>query len=110
MKKKFVIGVLLVLIISGVLGFLLWNNRTVSSIILDINPSVKINLNKKGIVKNVKALNEDAKGIITKDLKNISLEDTLDKLTTNLLEKEYIDDKFVEMIKAPIIGGIGIMY
>ena len=98
MKKKFVIGVLLVLIISGVLGFLLWNNRTVSSIILDINPSVKINLNKKGIVKNVKALNEDAKGIITKDLKNISLEDTLDKLTTNLLEKEYIDDKFVEMI------------
>ena len=100
MKKKFIIyiGVVLVLIICGVLGFILWNNRTVSSIILDINPSIKINLNKKGLVKNVKALNEDAKDIVTKDLKNLSLDDTLDKITTNLLEKEIIDDKFVEMI------------
>ena len=100
MKKKFIIyiGAVLFLIICGVLGFILWNNRTVSSITMDINPSIKINLNKKGIVKNVKALNEDAKDIVTKDLKNLSLDDTIEKITTNLIEKEIIDDKFVEMI------------
>lgn len=63
MKNKFIITLsICFILIIGFIGFFLWNNRTVSSIFLDINPSIKINL--KGIVKSVKALNKDAKEVI----------------------------------------------
>ncbi len=80
MKKKFTIFIIIlfVLIIS-IIGFVLWNNRTVPTIFLDINPSIEINLNKKGIVKSVKALNKDAEYVIN-NLKGKTLEDSLDKL------------------------------
>lgn len=98
MKKKFIIPLIicLVLIIS-IIGFVLWNNRTVSTIFLDINPSIEINLNKKGIVKSVKALNKDAEYVID-NLKGKTLEDSLDKLTENLIEKDYIKDPHIEII------------
>ena len=98
MKNKFIIplSICFVLII-GFIGFLLWNNRTVSSIFLDINPSIKIDLNKKGIVKSVKALNKDAEYVIN-NLEGKTLEDSLNKLTENLIEKEYIKDVHIEII------------
>ena len=75
MKKKIIIGVsVLVVIIIGIVTFLLLNKKekvkkpiekfdylTVYTITLDINPSIKIELNKDKKVINVTALNDDAK-------------------------------------------------
>jgi len=98
MKDKLIIllSICFILIVSFI-GFFLWSNRTVSSIFLDINPSIKINLNKKGIVKSVKALNKDAEYVIN-NLEGKTLEDSLNKLTENLIEKEYIKDVHIEII------------
>ena len=96
MKKKIVIPIIFVLLI-GVTSFILWNNRTVSTITLDINPSIKINLNKKGKVKNVLALNNDAKDII-KNIKTSSLDETLKNITNNIINNGYSDDDQVFII------------
>ena len=99
MKNKLIILLsICFILIASFIGFLLWNNRTISSIFLDINPSIKINLNKKGIVKNVVALNDDAKDIVDNDLKNKALDDTLEIITNNLIENNYVEDNFVQML------------
>ena len=72
MKKRMVIilSVLVLLICLGVGGYLIYdNNRVISTIVLDINPSIKISLNKDEKVLKVLSLNEDAKKIVTDDLK-----------------------------------------
>lgn len=83
MKKKIIIGVsVLVVIILGIITFLLLNKKekvkkpiekfddvTMYTITLDINPSIKIELNKDKKVINVTALNDDAKEVINEDLK-----------------------------------------
>lgn len=70
MKRKIIIITLVVLAVTifGISGYLIYdNNKIVSTIMLDINPSVKINLNKKNKVVNVITLNEDAKKIVSND-------------------------------------------
>ena len=72
MKKKILILVIILLIIIiGIISYFIWDNRTISIITLDINPSIKINLNKKNEVKKIVAVNKDAKLIV----KNINLKD-----------------------------------
>lgn len=77
MKKNIIIGVsVLVVIIIGIVTFLLLNRKekvkepttkfdevAIYTITLDINPSIKIELNKDKKVINVTALNDDAKEI-----------------------------------------------
>ena len=77
MKKKWIILVACFVMILGVVGFILWDNRTVSVVSLDINPSIKINLNKDEKVKSIVALNKDAKEIIDKSIKGESLSEAL---------------------------------
>ena len=65
MKKKIIIPVIVCLIIIiGITGFIIWNNRTVSTITMDINPSIEINLNRNDRVNSIVALNNEAKDII----------------------------------------------
>ena len=45
MKKKILIPTILII---GIISYILYNNRIVSTITLDINPSIEINLTKKG--------------------------------------------------------------
>lgn len=97
MKKKYIIFIVILVVLISIIGFILWNNRTVSTITLDINPSIRINLNRKGIVKSVIPLNKDAEYVID-NLKGKTLEDSLDKLTENLIEKDYIKDPHIEII------------
>ena len=97
MKKKYIIYTVVLFLIISFTGLLLWNTITFSSITLDINPSIRINLNRKGIVKSVKALNEDAKEVVN-DLEGKILNDTLDKLAENIVEKGYVDDRHLEII------------
>ena len=48
MKKKILIPIIILLIIIiGIIIYFIWDNRTISIITLDINPSIKINLIRK---------------------------------------------------------------
>ena len=98
MKKILLIGLFILVITLGIVGFLLYNNRTVSTIVMDINPSIEINLNKNNKVKSINALNEDAKDIISKDLKGKSLDDTLNIIVKRISDKGYIEDNQVTIL------------
>ena len=84
--------------IIGIVGFLYWNNRIVSTITLDINPSVEINLDKKDNVISVVALNEDAKNIIDFDYKGKSFDDIVSVIINNSIESGYVEDDRVVVI------------
>lgn len=56
-----------------------------SSIVLDINPSLKIELNKENKVINLIGLNEDGKKVIIKDYKG----KVLDEVIESILEKSH---------------------
>ena len=90
MKRKRIIQiiicfVLIILIISVVL----LKNKTESIITLDINPSIEINLNKNDKIINVKALNDDAKEIVSENLKGKSLTESFEILISNLIQEGY---------------------
>lgn len=93
MKKKIIIPIIICLIlIIGIICFILLNNRVVSKITLDINPSIELDLDKNNKVLKVKALNKDAEDIINKDYKNKSIKKELDILLKNTLEKVNINN------------------
>lgn len=95
MKKKVIIpiiAVILVLIIGVVSFVIINNNKIVSTITLDINPSIEINLNKNEKVINVIALNDDAEDIIDDNFKGKNIEETLNTITDNLVEKGYANE------------------
>ena len=74
------------------------DNQIVSTIILDINPSVEINLDKDELVISVKALNADAKKIINDDLIGKSLDNALETITDNLILEGFASDEIVILI------------
>lgn len=106
MKKKIIIGVsVLVVIILGIITFLLLNKKekvkkpiekfddvTMYTITLDINPSIKIELNKDKKVINVTALNDDAKEVINEDFKEKTFEEEIELLSVNLNNKHLLKD------------------
>ena len=94
MKKKIIIPIviLLVLVICGLTWFILNNNKIVSTITLDINPSIELQLNKKNEVVNVIPLNDDAKIIVDDSLKGLDLNNALDKITHNVIDKGFVKD------------------
>ena len=94
MKKKIIIPIIIFLIlVIGIISIVIISNRTVSTITLDINPSIEINLTKKDKVKNIIALNEDAKDIADKKIKGKTLDEALNIITNNLIDKGYAEDK-----------------
>ena len=93
MKKKIIIPIGIVALFL-VIGFIIFdNNKIVSTITLDINPSIEINLTRNEKVKSVVALNEDAKEIVNGNLKGKSIDDTLKQITDNLIEKGYVAEE-----------------
>ena len=93
MKKKIIIPVIVCLILFiGIGGFIFWNNRIVSTITLDINPSIEINLDINEKVKSIVALNDDAKEVINSNIKGKSLEETIDTIVDNLIDKGYVKE------------------
>ena len=92
MKKKMIIILVVLFCLLGLISFYVWNNRVVSTVTIDINPSFKINLNRKNRVVSVKALNSDAKRLLQDDFKKVSLEDTITVLMDSAIESGYGDD------------------
>ena len=113
MKKKIIIVIISLLVIALVVGTILLLKKddnkvnesseiaVVSTIIMDINPSIEIGLDKNEIVRSVKPLNDDAKEVITKDLIGKNLNDTIDEITEKVVEKGYAkDDKITILVSA----------
>ena len=99
MKKKMIIIIAICLILCICIFSLIFiNNKTVATIILDINPSIEINLLKNKKVKNIKALNNDAKEIIENNFKGKSLDDVLKDITKNVINKGYVEDNQVAIL------------
>ena len=90
MKKKFIISIIVCLIIIiGVFEFVVLNNRNVSTITLDINPSIKISLDKNEKVKGIIAINKDAKNIIDNKFKGKTLNELLYDITEKVIDNGY---------------------
>ena len=98
MKKKIIVVIIFLLLFIGIISFLIFNNRVVSIISLDINPSIEIGLNNKDKVKSVIALNDDGKDIISNNLGGKSLDKVLEVITDNIVKKGYVKDDQVVII------------
>ena len=103
MKKKLfiIVPIILVIIIGIIVGTLLCKNKKTesvldetitSTIIIDINPSIKLELNKDSLVIKMTALNDDAKEFIDDDPKGQKLENVLTNITQKLKEKDLTKD------------------
>ena len=90
MKKKVIIPIIVVVLVLIIVTIcLIFNNKITSTITLDINPSIEINLNKNEEIINVIALNDEAKDIINDNLKGKNIKDTLNTIIDNLIKKGY---------------------
>ena len=97
-NKKNIIIIVTCLILIGIIGFIMWNNRTVSTITLDINPSIKINLNKNDKVNRVIALNGDGKEVIKGSYRGRELDETLKSIFNNIYDEGYIERDNVDVL------------
>ena len=98
MKKRVFIYILIILLLILGILFVLNNNKIVSTITLDINPSIEINLMKNNQVKNVIGLNDEAKIVISDDLKGKTLDYALESIINNLIDKGFIESNDTEVI------------
>ena len=92
MKKIVIPIVIFLVILIGVVGYVFYNNKTVSTITLDINPSIQIDLNRKGYVKKIIPLNDDAVDIVN-GINEKSLDGVLDILVDRIISNIYLNDE-----------------
>lgn len=94
---KYVAGIAaaFVLIFGGMIGINTYNgnHEVASTVMLDVNPSLEIQVNKNEEVLNVIALNEDAKIVVgDMDFSGSSLEVTVNALIGSMLRNGYISE------------------
>ena len=112
-KKKiiFIILGVMVFCLALVLGYTILNNKNdkkdnsvsiddkVESVItLDINPSIKLEINKDKQVINMISLNEDGKDIIINNYKGKNFEVIIDNITDKLIDKGYAKDELIILV------------
>ena len=99
MKNKIIIPIMVCLIIIiGIIGVIFLNNRTVSTITLDINPSMEISLDRNNKVKSVTALNESANLVISSDYEGLSIGALFYVLIDKLIENNFVEDNNLSVI------------
>ena len=99
MKSKYLILVIgFIVALIATVGYIMFKDEELYTVTLDINPSLELKIDKNNKIKHVKALNDDAKDIISSDLKGISLFDALEKITEKVIEEGYIKDDFVVIL------------
>lgn len=81
-----------VLLLGGILGYYVMDaSRCV--VMVDVNPSVSMEVNRLNRVKNVVPLNADAAALLEDmDLENMSLDRAVEALTSAMIDKEYLSD------------------
>ena len=85
---------MLVLLIGGVFGAGLYrtNYQTRASVLLDVNPSIEIQINAKEKVLALHALNDDAKTVVgSMDFSGSSLDLTINALLGSMLRHGYLN-------------------
>ena len=89
----------IVLIILGIIYTCAYNKKIknskdeiVSVVTIDINPSIKVSLNKNDEIVNVEALNEDAKTFVKEEYKGITFNAFVSNLATDLKKMEISND------------------
>ena len=104
-KKKVIILVCaLVIVIVGVLIASLFikknqeNDKVDFVMTLDINPSMELEVTKKGKVSKIKALNDDANAIINKDMEGKAIEEVFYAIVKNAKEHHYIESDEIIII------------
>lgn len=100
--------ILIILIIIVLLGIYLFINKkdnksvldnvVVSTITLDINPSIKIELNKNNQVINIISLNDDAKDILITNYKGKEIKEIINNITDKLIDKGYAKEELVILL------------
>lgn len=98
MKKKIITGVIALLVVGIVLGYLFLYDKAATTITIDINPSVEIKLDKNENVISVKALNDDAKRIVVDDLKGKSFNEAFSIVTDNILKSGFVTEERVVIL------------
>lgn len=113
-KQIIIISIAMVLLIGFLIGgFLIvrskgnnknndikeeFDNKVVSTITLDINPSIKIELNKDKKVVNVVSLNGDGKEIIEGNYVGRELKEVVNGITDKLIDKGYAKEELVILV------------
>ncbi len=103
MKKKVLIISSIFLTISIIiLLFLILNKNnkkeSVERKIMDINPSIKPELDENDVVINAIALNNDASVIATNDIKEKDLKTAIDIINNKLIETEFVKEEVTILI------------
>jgi len=100
MKNKkliiLIIVMVVILLITSVFGIVYFKklNKIVTTITLDINPSIEMGLNYKNEVVKINGLNEDGKKILnSENFKGDDLEDAIEEITEIVIEKGYITEE-----------------
>lgn len=100
MKKQIILYTLM-FIIFGVISILIYNNRESTKIsysfTLDVNPSVKVNVDNEDKVVNIKLLNQQAKDLFDENnLKGVDLDSSIEFIAKRFEEGKYINkDKLI---------------
>ncbi len=92
-KKLIGIGVIGVIMIGAIFGIIYYDNnyKAASTVVLDINPSVELQVNKKDKVVGVVALNQDGKNILNDvDVNDSNIKDAVNVLVDKMLKNGYI--------------------
>ena len=113
-KQIIIISIAMVLLIGFLIGgFLIvrnkgnnknndikeeFDNKVVSTITLDINPSIKIELNKDKKVVNIVSLNDDGKEIIEGNYVGRKLKEVVNGITDKLIDKGYAKEELVILV------------
>ncbi len=96
MKKRFIILFMLLFILFGCNKE---ENKIVSTITLDINPSIEVGFDKDNLICSVTPLNDEAKSIINYDFMGKDLDTFVSFITDKLIEEKYArDDDLLEII------------
>lgn len=81
-----------------IIGYFLLTNVVISKIILEINPSIEIRLNRNNKVVKVVPLNEDAKKISSNNTRGKDLEHALNIIIDNIIKKEFVSNGDVSIL------------
>lgn len=90
--KPLAAAAVFVLLIGGIFGYRALD-RSVCTVIVDINPSVTLTVNRLGRVKAMDTGNADAAALLADiDLAGVRTQDALDTLTDALTDADYLTD------------------
>ena len=99
MKKKLLLVIPILVFVIGLVGFLLLNReKDVTTITMDINPSLKMNVTNKGNVSSIVSLNKDADALYTQEVIGKSVKEVIGVIATKAVEMDYAKDGEITII------------